>query len=214
MGHSKRYLRNARVPKGFLGRKMMRHMNESHSTLIEWGLEHILYGPNFQILDIGCGGGNTMRLHAQKAPTSMIHGMDISPDALKVASKVIGPLVNEGRVQLKQGSVELMPYSDNSFDLITGVETHYFWPNLDANFKEVLRVLKPGGRFFLIAEAYKGVPEFDEKNQYYVDFLKMHYLTPEETDELFRKTGFAEIEIDLEESKNWICARGLKSKTN
>jgi len=39
-----------------------------------------------------------------------------------------------------------------TFDLVTAVETHYYWPDLDANVREVLHVPKPGGTFALIAE--------------------------------------------------------------
>ena len=49
-----------------------------------------------------------------------------------------------------------MPFPDGVFDLVTAVETHYFWPDMAADMREVFRVLKPGGGFILIAEAYKG----------------------------------------------------------
>lgn len=42
------------------------------------------------------------------------------------------------------------------FDLATAVETHYYWPDLNADMQEVLRVLKPVGTLIIIAEAYKG----------------------------------------------------------
>ena len=42
------------------------------------------------------------------------------------------------------------------FDLVTAVETHFFWPDLPNDVREVLRVLKPGGTFLLIAEVYRG----------------------------------------------------------
>ena len=48
-----------------------------------------------------------------------------------------------------------LPFPDGMFDLVTAVETHYYWPDLVADMREVLRVLKPGGTFVLIAEAYK-----------------------------------------------------------
>jgi len=41
------------------------------------------------------------------------------------------------------------------FDLVTAVETHYYWPDLDADAREILRILKPGGAVILIAEAYR-----------------------------------------------------------
>lgn len=45
--------------------------------------------------------------------------------------------------------------SDGTFDILTAVETHYYWPDLPANVRGILRVLKPGGTFALIAETYR-----------------------------------------------------------
>jgi ubiquinone/menaquinone biosynthesis C-methylase UbiE len=47
----------------------------------------------------------------------------------------------------------MLPYDNEKFDLVTAVETIYFWPNLSNCFKEVYRVLKPGGQFAIIVEA-------------------------------------------------------------
>jgi SAM-dependent methyltransferase len=43
------------------------------------------------------------------------------------------------------------------FDLVTGVETHFWWPDLPGGVREVFRVLKPGGMLVLIAEVYRGL---------------------------------------------------------
>ena len=41
-------------------------------------------------------------------------------------------------------------------DVVTAVKTHYYWPDLHADLREILRVLKPGGALVVIAEAYRG----------------------------------------------------------
>ena len=52
-----------------------------------------------------------------------------------------------------QGSAEKLPYENEKFNLVTAVETIYFWPNIQSCFKEVYRVLKSGGKFTIIVEA-------------------------------------------------------------
>lgn len=66
--------------------------------------------------------------------------------------------IGAGRVQIEQGLVAALPFPDCTFDIVTAVETHYYWPDLPANVREILRVLKPGGTFALIAETYRGGP--------------------------------------------------------
>lgn len=48
--------------------------------------------------------------------------------------------------------VGALPYGDGAFDLVTAFETVYFWPDLEKAFQEILRTLKPGGRFLLVCE--------------------------------------------------------------
>jgi SAM-dependent methyltransferase len=38
------------------------------------------------------------------------------------------------------------------FDIVTAVKTHFWWPNLPSDMREVFRVLKPGGTLIFIAE--------------------------------------------------------------
>ncbi len=41
------------------------------------------------------------------------------------------------------------------FDLVTAVETHFWWPNLPVDMREVFRVMKPGGTLVLTAESIR-----------------------------------------------------------
>lgn len=51
-----------------------------------------------------------------------------------------------------QGSVAGMIFAAGWFDLVTAFEAVYFWPDLPRSFREVYRVLKPGGTFFICNE--------------------------------------------------------------
>ena len=53
---------------------------------------------------------------------------------------------------MQQASVAELPFEAEQFDVATAFETVYFWPELAQNFREVYRVLKPGGTFFSFAK--------------------------------------------------------------
>jgi len=116
-----------------------------------------------------------------------------------------------GHVEIVSGSVSQLPFPDSMFDLITAVETHFFWPDLAGDVREVVRVLKPGGTFVIIAEIYRGAPgpiaRTLEKN---APKYNMTLLTPDEHRELLASAGLNEIEVFTWPEKLWICARGRK----
>lgn len=69
------------------------------------------------------------------------------------ARKVNAGAIAEGRCNVQQASVAELPFEAEQFDVATAFETVYFWPELAQNFREVYRVLKPGGTFFICNEA-------------------------------------------------------------
>ena len=150
--------RQVRRPSGPLGRRVVRAMNMSHAAMTDWGLRQVTGPKNAAILDIGCGGGRTVQKLAELAPEGKVFGLDYSPASVEVSWNTNAREIEAGRVQIDQGSVAALPFQDSSFDTVTAVETHYYWPDLEANVREVFRVFKPGGRFVLIAETYRGGP--------------------------------------------------------
>lgn len=85
-----------------------------------------------------------------------------------------------------------MPFDDGVFDLVTAVETHYYWPNLPADLREIRRVLKPGGRVLLIAEGHRG-RRFDLAYRIAIWLLGGRCLSPGEQRDLLNKAGFVGI---------------------
>ena len=186
-------------------------MNASHSRLTDWGLTHISVEKHYTILDVGCGGGRTVSKLAALATEGKVYGIDFSADSVAVSKKTNSRWINSDRVEIRQGSVSHLPFPDSMFHLITAVETHFWWPNLPADMREILRVLKPGGALIIIAEVYKGgntmVSKLAEK---YSQRTGMTLLTANEHRELFSNAGYADIQIIEEPKKGWICAIGSK----
>ncbi len=91
------------------------------------------------------------------------------------------------------------------------METHYFWPALDAALREVFRVLKPGGTLLVVAELYKGGkhdPVF-KKLETVPGFVT---LSAVEHRELFSRTGYVDVQVCDDYGRGWICALGTKPR--
>jgi SAM-dependent methyltransferase len=210
VGGAYAFTRQCRRPTGWLGRRVARAMNVSHGGLTRWGLQHLQIEPAARILDIGCGGGQTVRTLSAMAPSGHVDGVDYAPASLTVARQRNKDLVDAGRVALQRATVSQLPFADASFDLATAVETHYYWPDLSKDFREVLRVLKPGGRFAIIAETYKG-RSFDWLYRpVMTGLLRANYLTLEEHGDALRKSGFADVEVRADRVRGWVCAIGVR----
>jgi ubiquinone/menaquinone biosynthesis C-methylase UbiE len=186
-------------------------MNWSHSRLTDWGLAKISIEPHSTILDVGCGGGRTVSKLAAIATQGQVCGIDYSDESVAVSQKTNARWIDKGRVEIRQGSVSQLPFRDDVFDLVTAVETHYFWPDLAADTREVLRVLKPGGALILIAESYKGARTAGAKlAEKYFPLAGMALLSVDEHRELFTTAGYSEVRVIEEPGKGWICSIGRK----
>ena len=198
-------------PTGWLGRCTLWRMNSSHSKLTDWGLEQISIANHDTILDVGCGGGRTVNKLAAIAKQGKVYGVDYSEESIAFSKRTNAHWIEAGRVEIRQASVSQLPFPDNTFNVITGVETHYFWPDLPGDVHEVLRVLKPGGTFGLIAEVYKGANKTAAKLlEKYPELLGMTLLTPEEHRELLANAGYSNVQVVEESSNGWICGTGRK----
>lgn len=201
-------------PAGLLGRFVLWNMNSRHSKLTDWGLSHISIDKHSTILDVGCGGGRTISKLAAIASQGKVYGVDLSKESVAFASRINKQWIDMGRVEIREAPVSQLPFSENVFDLVTAVETHFWWPDLSAGMREVLRVLKPGGAFIIIAEVYKGANTMTSKlAEKYAVVSGMKFLTVNEHRELFAKAGYSDVQIIEESRKGWICGIGRNPST-
>jgi len=186
-------------------------MNSRHSRVTDWGLAHVDVEKQFTILDVGCGGGRTVSKLAAVATEGKVYGLDFSSASIAFASKTNRDWIKLGRVELHEGSVSQMPFATDTFDIVTAVETHFWWPDLGVDMQEIRRVLKPGGTLAIIAEVYRGadtvVARLAEKH---LPKTGMKLLSPDEHRELLAGAGYADVRVSVEASKGWIFASGKK----
>ena len=200
--------RQVRRPSGWLGRRMVRAMNLGHAAMTDWALQQLPVQQSSVILDIGCGGGRTVQKLAALSPSGRVVGLDYSPTCVAVSRETNALAIAAGQVQILQGSVAALPFPDATFDVITAIETHYYWPDLPANVREVLRLLKPGGAFALVAETYRGGPW----RWLYGLIMPLlgAFLSDDEHRDLLVQAGFADVETRHVSGKNWILAIGRR----
>jgi SAM-dependent methyltransferase len=202
-------LNQVRKPSRWFGRLFLWMMNHSHSGLTDWGLKHVQVEKNFTILDVGCGGGRTIQKLAARAPEGMVYGVDYADGSVAASQAKNAQLIDAGRVEIKQASVSQLPFPADQFDLVTAVETQYYWPDLVKDMQEILRVLKPGGKLIVIAESYKR-GAYNWLQRPVMKFLKSSNLDVDDHRRLFSAAGYTEIEIFEERTKGWFCGIGQK----
>jgi ubiquinone/menaquinone biosynthesis C-methylase UbiE len=213
MSAADKVIGQCRRPSGFFGRFILWDMNRHHSKLTDWGLSHVAINKTDRILDVGCGGGRTINKLAAMASVGKVHGIDYSDESVAAARRTNARRIDIGRVEIEQGSVSQLPFASDSFDLVTAIETHLFWPDLPNDFQEIFRVLKTDGKFLIVAEIYKGGKHLEGVRKAIFDkhlAANMNLLTPDEHRELFANADFSDIQISEELDKGWICAVGTK----
>jgi ubiquinone/menaquinone biosynthesis C-methylase UbiE len=95
-------------------------------------------------LDIGCGGGYLGAALAMKSDLS-VHFFDQSVEMLKIAQRTIMENGLEDRSDTLHGDVSSITLSDKSVDLAVSRGSVFFWDDPSMAFKEIYRVLSPGG---------------------------------------------------------------------
>lgn len=112
--------------------------------------------PHFEkALEIGAGTGYLSLNLMRAGVIDKLTATDISPgmlDALRANAKA---LKLSSRVKTKPVDAEVLPFADNSFDLVFGHAILHHIPDLDQAFREFHRVLKPGGKIFFAGEPSK-----------------------------------------------------------
>lgn len=106
--------------------------------------------PYERALELGCGTGFFLLNLMQGGVAKTGSVTDLSPGMVKVAlrnAESLG-LPVDGRV----ADAETIPYEDNTFDLVVGHAVLHHIPDVELSLREVIRVLKPGGRFVFAGE--------------------------------------------------------------
>lgn len=202
-------LGNPAKPTGAPGEEMLLRMNESHFEVTGWALNFWTLGAADTVLDIGCGGGETLKRLSAASEGVRLYGVDYSPVSVALSKRVNAADTESGKITVLEASVSALPFAANTFDKIITVESFYFWQDPAGDLREVLRVLKPGGTFLLVADIY-GKDGLSERALENIRSYHMHNPTLDEFCRLFEVAGFSETSLHMKNGTDWICAEGIK----
>ena len=105
-----------------------------------------------RVLDLGCGIGNILIALAERTDFSLPPvGVDVSPDLIRIGEREIARAGLQDRIKLQVAPATHLPFEDGSFDVVvtSHVLKHLDDETLLTSFREVVRVLRSGGRFLL-----------------------------------------------------------------
>jgi arsenite methyltransferase len=136
-------------PHGWLGPIMGRILDRANERLNAQVIDLLDPRPGEHILEIGFGGGVGLALLQARCPEARVAGAEISTTMLAGARRRFRSALAAQTLDLREASVERLPWPDDTFEAVYTINTIYFWPDAIGGLREILRVLRPWGRLIL-----------------------------------------------------------------
>ncbi len=148
-----------------IAKKYDRYVEPSIASLRHIGMKMYKPKKGMHVLDVGCGTGTNLMLYHEAGCKAF--GIDLSSAMVETAQEKL-----ENSAEIRLGDASKMPYSDNSFDLVTGFFILHEMPNQirPVVIREMERVLKQYGRILLI-DYYRGPIRFPKGWMYKIIIL-------------------------------------------
>jgi ubiquinone/menaquinone biosynthesis C-methylase UbiE len=141
---------------GRLGGLVMARMNAECGA---WVCGLLEIGSNDSVLEVGFGPGVVIQRLSQLATAGHIAGIDYSREMVEQALARNDARIQSGRIDLRHGSVESLPFDSDKFDKALAINSMQVWPDPVAGLREIRRVMKRGGRIALGFTVYSGQPK-------------------------------------------------------
>lgn len=136
-------------PKGVLGRLGGAVMARGNREMARRAIGLLDVQPGDRVLEIGFGPGVGIQLLAGTVSTGRVAGIDLSEEMVRQATERNRSGIEAGVVELRQGSVERLPYESAAFDKALAINSMQLWPDAVAGLREAMRVLRPKGSIAL-----------------------------------------------------------------
>lgn len=144
-------------PKGVIGELVGYLMALKNTRRSRWVLEVLAPQTGERILEVGFGSGtDILRLLSAVGQGGSVAGIDVSDVMVRQAARRCSGIASDSKVvDLRQGSVDTLPFPDDSFDAALSINNAQFWPELVHGLSELRRVIRPGGRVVVAVQTMK-----------------------------------------------------------
>ncbi|MDR9366011.1 MAG: class I SAM-dependent methyltransferase [Balneolaceae bacterium] len=137
-----------RKPSGNFALNVGQKMNLVNKPLYDLTYDVIELDENDHILEIGFGTGKFFGKLFDLNSKIKVRGLDYSEKMVEAASKANEDLISNGKLDLKLGNSNSIPFEDQTFEKVFCNMVIYFWDEPEDHLNEIRRVLKPGGLFY------------------------------------------------------------------
>jgi len=146
-------------PRGVLGRLggvIMARVNRDAAAQV---IEMLDFRPDDKVLEVGFGPGVAIQLLLHRVPAGSVAGIDYSQEMVRQAAARNAAALRNRKVDLRYGSVERLPFADETFDKALAINSMQAWSDSRAGLREIRRVLKRGGDVALAFTVNSGQPK-------------------------------------------------------
>lgn len=137
-------------PHGFWGGVRGWFMDRRNARAQSSALVRLDVQPTDRVLEIGFGTGQLLRQIAKRAVDGYVGGVEPSELMLHKGEQRTWRMRKDGRVEIKWGIADALPWPDGRFDKVAALHCFHLWGDPARAIAEVRRVLKPGGLFVLV----------------------------------------------------------------
>jgi len=136
-------------PQGLAGRLCGHLMSVFNADMERAAVRRLALRGTEHVLAVGFGPGVGLAMLARRLPHGRVSGIDHSDVMVAQARRRCRRPIEDGRMDLRRGTVTALPWPAATFDAVCSVNNVHFWDPLDDAMREVARVLRPGGRLVI-----------------------------------------------------------------